>query len=34
MLRKLYDWTLALAAHPHAMWALFLIAFIESSVFP
>src|SRR3954469_784418 len=34
MLRRLYDWTLALAAHPQAMWALFLIAFIEASIFP
>jgi len=34
MLRRLYDWTLSLAAHPHAMWAMFFIAFIEASVFP
>jgi len=34
VLRRLYDWTLSLAAHPHAMWAMFIIAFIESSVFP
>ncbi len=34
MLRKLYDRTMALAAHRHAIWALALIAFIESSVFP
>lgn len=34
MLRRLYDWTLTLAASPHAMWALALVAFIESSVFP
>ena len=34
MLRRLYDWTIDLAAHPHALWALALIAFIESSVFP
>ena len=34
MLRRLYDWTMSLAAHPHAMWALFLVAFAESSVFP
>ena len=34
MLRRLYDWTLSLAAHPHAMWAMFLIAFVEASVFP
>lgn len=34
MLRRLYDWTMSLAAHPHALWVLFAIAFIESSVFP
>ncbi len=34
MLQRLYDWTLALAAHRHALPALAAIAFIESSVFP
>ncbi len=34
MLRRLYDWTLSLAAHPHAMWALAVVSFVESSVFP
>lgn len=34
MLRRLYNWTLDLAARPNAMWALAAIAFIESSVFP
>ncbi|MDX1402116.1 MAG: YqaA family protein [Kiloniellales bacterium] len=34
MLRRLYDWTLSLSAHPHAIWVLAAIAFIESSVFP
>lgn len=34
MLRRLYDWTMSLAAHPHALWALAAVAFIESSVFP
>ncbi len=34
MIRKLYDWTLSMAAHPHALWVLAFIAFIESSVFP
>lgn len=34
MLRRLYDWTLALAETPHALWALAFISFIESSVFP
>ena len=34
MLRRLYDWTMGLAAHRHALAALALISFIESSVFP
>ena len=34
MLRRLYDWTMDLAARPYAMWALFAVAFIESSFFP
>ena len=34
MLRALYDWTLRLAATPHALWALAAVSFIESSVFP
>ena len=34
MLRRLYDRTLALAGHRYAMWALALVAFVESSVFP
>ena len=34
MLRALYDWTISLAAHPRALWALALVAFLESSVFP
>jgi membrane protein YqaA with SNARE-associated domain len=34
VLRRLYDWTIALAASRHALWALAGIAFIESSVFP
>lgn len=34
MIRSLYDWTLALAAHPRALWVLAGIAFIESSFFP
>ncbi len=33
-MRRLYDWTLSLAQSPQALWALALIAFIESSVFP
>lgn len=34
MLRRLYDWTLALAARPHARWALAGVSFAESSFFP
>lgn len=34
MIRKLYDWTLSMADHPHALWVLAFVAFIESSVFP
>ncbi len=34
MLRKLYDWVLRLAASRHAMLALALVAFAESSFFP
>ena len=34
MIRKLYDWTLSLAGHPRALWALAIIAFVESSFFP
>ena len=34
MIRRLYDWTLSLSAHPRALWALAFVSFIESSVFP
>lgn len=34
MLRRLYDWTMGLAAHRHANASLFGVSFIESSVFP
>jgi len=33
MLKQLYDWTMALAEHRHAVWALFIVAVIESSFF-
>lgn len=33
-LRRLYDWTLRLAAHPKARVWLAIVAFVESSVFP
>lgn len=34
MLKNLYDWTMRLADHPRALWALAFVSFIESSVFP
>jgi membrane protein YqaA with SNARE-associated domain len=34
MLRRLYDWTMGLAAHRSAPWALAGVSFAESSVFP
>jgi len=34
MIRRLYDRTMALADGPHALWALAIVAFVESSVFP
>ena len=34
MLRRLYEWTLALAGKRHAVWALAAVAFAESSFFP
>lgn len=33
-LRRLYDWTVAWADRPGGAWALFVIAFMESSFFP
>jgi membrane protein YqaA with SNARE-associated domain len=34
MIHRLYTWTLSLAEHPRALWALAIVAFIESSFFP
>ncbi|MBW1694486.1 MAG: DedA family protein [Deltaproteobacteria bacterium] len=34
MLRRLYDWVLSWAKTPYGSWALFLLAFSESSFFP
>ncbi|HBQ36717.1 MAG TPA: cytochrome B [Rhodobacteraceae bacterium] len=34
MIRRLYNWTLSLADSPNALWALAVVAFLESSVFP
>lgn len=34
MLRRLYEWTMAKAAHPKAAWWLALFSFVEASFFP
>ncbi len=34
MLRRIYDWTMGLAGHRHALGALGVVSFIESSIFP
>lgn len=34
MVRSLYDWTLRMSRHRHALWVLAIISFVESSVFP
>ena len=34
MLTSLYQWTLRLADHPRALWALAVVSFVESSFFP
>lgn len=34
MLRSLYNWTISLAQSPYALWALAIVAFVESSFFP
>ena len=34
MLRRLYDWTMDLAAQKNAVWVLAAVAVVESSVFP
>jgi membrane protein YqaA with SNARE-associated domain len=34
MIQRLYDWTLGLAEHRHALWVLALVSFLESSMFP
>jgi membrane protein YqaA with SNARE-associated domain len=33
-IRSLYDWTLSLAGHRHAVWWLAVVSFVESSFFP
>jgi membrane protein YqaA with SNARE-associated domain len=34
MIKRLYNWTLSMAEHPHALWVLALVSFVESSIFP
>lgn len=34
MIKRLYDWTMGLADHPRALWALAVVSFAESSFFP
>ncbi len=34
MLKRLYDFTIALADHPRALWLLAVVSFAESSIFP
>lgn len=34
MLRRIYDWLIALASRPGALWALAAVSFAESSFFP
>jgi membrane protein YqaA with SNARE-associated domain len=34
MIQRLYNWTMSLAEHPNALWALALVSFVESSFFP
>ena len=34
ILRRRYDWTLSWAEHPAGAWALFVIALMESAIFP
>ncbi len=34
MIKSLYNWTMSLADHRYALWALAIVAFVESSFFP
>lgn len=34
MIKRLYDWTISLAESRHALWALAIVSFVESSFFP
>src|SRR5689334_23648251 len=33
-MRRMYEWMMRMAGHPKAPWALFWVAFVESSIFP
>ena len=33
-MRRLYNWTMEMATHRHAIWVLAFVAFVESSFFP
>lgn len=34
MIQRTYDWVMSFSARPNAVWALVIISFIESSIFP
>ena len=34
MLRRAYDWCIAVAGKPHAAWIMGAVSFAESSIFP
>lgn len=34
MLKRAYDWVVSYASHPRAVWVLFIVTFLESSVSP
>jgi membrane protein YqaA with SNARE-associated domain len=34
MLRRIYEWTMRMAADERAPWALAIVSFVESSFFP
>lgn len=34
MLKRAYDWVVSYASHPYAVWVLFAVTFVESSVSP
>ena len=34
MIKRMYEWTLSMSAHPRSLWVLAFVAFVESSFFP